>query len=409
MEAVSMEHGKVYVIKRQQRNAYFIRWLDPVTSKVITKNTGLKINEPKARAKADRQAAEIEGQLFTGNYAPPTKLDWAGFVERYNKEHLKFLANKSAQKALLVLDRTTNILHPKKPSAITSERLSVLASKLSDEGCTDSTIKSYLAHLRAALNWAAGIGLIAKTPKFPKIQRAARAHGSTPHKGRAITAEELDRMKDGCYRLFGSAKSNVWKQYLEALWLSGLRLEESFALSWDEGAAVQVVVSGKGRRQVARLLIDSEGQKNNETTLLPLAPDFSRWLLSTPEAKRVGRVFSFPGERNDQLLTGAEVGKKVSKLGKMAGVVVAQGKDKPTKFASAHDLRRSFGDRWADRVMPVVLRELMRHRSIETTLRFYVGKQAADIEATCRLAEQGIQQTENAESNQKVTDGVYGG
>ena len=59
--------------------------------------------------------------------------------------------------------------------------------------------------------------------------------------------------------------------------------------------------------------------------------------------------------------------------------------------------------------MPVVLRELMRHKSIETTLRFYVGKQAADIEATCRLAEQGIQQAANAESNQKVTNGVYGG
>ena len=122
-------------LSARQRNAYFIRWLDPVTSKVITKNTGLKINEPKAKAKADRQAADKESELVSGNYAPPTKLDWAGFIERYNKEHLQRLADKSAQKALLVLDRTTNILHPKKPSAITAERLSVLASKLHDEGC----------------------------------------------------------------------------------------------------------------------------------------------------------------------------------------------------------------------------------------------------------------------------------
>jgi len=31
------------------------------------------------------------------------------------------------------------------------------------------------------------------------------------------------------------------------------------------------------------------------------------------------------------------------------------------KYASAHDLRRSFGTRWAKRVMPVVLQKLMRH------------------------------------------------
>ena len=61
-------------------------------------------------------------------------------------------------------------------------------------------------------------------------------------------------MKDASYRLFGSTKCKAWKQYLEALWLSGLRLEESFALSWDEGAAVQVVVSGTGRRKVARFV-----------------------------------------------------------------------------------------------------------------------------------------------------------
>ncbi len=46
------------------------------------------------------------------------------------------------------------------------------------------------------------------------------------------------------------------------------------------------------------------------------------------------------------------------------------------KFASAHDLRRAFGERWAARVMPAVLKELMRQESIETTLRYYVGTDA---------------------------------
>jgi len=46
------------------------------------------------------------------------------------------------------------------------------------------------------------------------------------------------------------------------------------------------------------------------------------------------------------------------------------------KTASAHDLRRSFGERWASRMMPADLMAVMRHESIETTMQYYVGKNA---------------------------------
>jgi hypothetical protein len=72
------------------------------------------------------------------------------------------------------------------------------------------------------------------------------------------------------------------------------------------------------------------------------------------------------------------VSKIMSKIGKAAGVkVYTNPKDSAkVKFASAHDLRRAFGARWAARVMPAQLMELMRHESIETTLRSYVGTDA---------------------------------
>ena len=46
------------------------------------------------------------------------------------------------------------------------------------------------------------------------------------------------------------------------------------------------------------------------------------------------------------------------------------------KFASAHDLRRAFGQRWSGRVLPNVLRELMRHEDTSRTMKFYVGQNA---------------------------------
>jgi len=53
-----------------------------------------------------------------------------------------------------------------------------------------------------------------------------------------------------------------------------------------------------------------------------------------------------------------------------------KGKAIVKKFASAHDLRRAFGQRWAIRIMPTVLRELMRHADISTTMKYYVGQNA---------------------------------
>ena len=53
-----------------------------------------------------------------------------------------------------------------------------------------------------------------------------------------------------------------------------------------------------------------------------------------------------------------------------------RGRSVKVKFASAHDLRRAFGLRWAMRVMPPILMLMMRHESIITTQQYYVGRDA---------------------------------
>src|SRR4029078_12828965 len=56
------------------------------------------------------------------------------------------------------------------------------------------------------------------------------------------------------------------------------------------------------------------------------------------------------------------------------------------KYASAHDLRRSFCPRWAKRIMPADLKVLARHSSINTTMRFYVTQNADDAGSRLRMA-----------------------
>jgi integrase len=112
-------------------------------------------------------------------------------------------------------------------------------------------------------------------------------------------------------------------------------------------------------------------------------------LARVPADKRRGRVFSVPHPGTGRQVPCDEASAIISKIGRRAGVIVRskvkskvdpetgeRGPVEVVKYASAHDLRRSFGERWSERVLPKVLMELMRHESIQTTMRFYVGQNA---------------------------------
>jgi len=234
----------------------------------------------------------------------------------------------------------------------------------------ETTIGTILRHLKAALSWARSQGLLTEVPTM-SIPRAGGA------RSRAVSGEEFDRMLAAVPKVRPD-DSAAWVRYLTGLWLSGLRLEESLALSWDEDAPFAIDLTG--RRPAFR--IAAAAQKARRDERLPMTEDFYRLVMETPEAERVGKVFPFP-------IDGWYVGQIVGKIGRKAGVVVAtvqkQRKDKATgklvpvtvrKFASAHDLRRSFGTRWAKRVMPAVLQRLMRHADIATTMKYYVTMDA---------------------------------
>jgi integrase len=99
-------------------------------------------------------------------------------------------------------------------------------------------------------------------------------------------------------------------------------------------------------------------------------------VLAVPKEQRVGFVFKLKGIRAGEQMTSANAGRVISDIGEEAGVMVNKAE---WKYASAHDLRRSFGTRWAPRVKPATLQLLMRHKSIETTLKYYVCPDSDDV------------------------------
>jgi integrase len=147
------------------------------------------------------------------------------------------------------------------------------------------------------------------------------------------------------------------------------------------------------------LRIPAELQKNNNETLWPIAPEWGDMLLAVPAADRHGPVFRLlavinpkNGQKHGGIVSDPDyICHVVCQIGKTAGVVVNRTTklDRKTgerrevvKYASCHDLRRSFGFRWADRVDTFKLQELMRHSNIETTRRFYVGRNAQNTAAS---------------------------
>jgi integrase len=195
-------------------------------------------------------------------------------------------------------------------------------------------------------------------------------------KGRPITLEEFERMLANVEAVVGADAAPSWKRLLQGLWHSGLRISEALALYWDRsdcpvGQCLEVDMSG--RRQM--LVIPANLDKGNRDRLLPMAPEFAEFLAGIPEAERHGPVFQLKRRRKryDGEIRLIHASATISAIGKKAGVKVNADTG---KCASAHDLRRAFGQRWAARVMPQILMQLMRHEDISTTMKFYVGKEA---------------------------------
>ena len=355
-----MSEINVHVVDYGRKNLY-MRYVDPESGKQVMRSAGSR-----QRKDADRAAAKWEHDLREGRYKSTSKVEWKEFRERFEQECLLGLSDNYAAVMRATMNHFEK-LSIKRLARVDADAISRFTKRLRTDGIGESTIRTYLKHLRAALSWAVKIKLMTELPTISLPKRARKSK----MKGRPITTEEFERMLK-CVDSVRPDDAPEWQIYLNGLWLSGLRLAESVQLSWD-GGPICVDLSGR----YPRFYIDAEGQKRFRDEYLPMTPDFAEWLLQTPESERQGRVFNLRG-RTGKPLRHNTVGRIVSRIGKKAGVVIDKSKD---QFATAHDLRRSFGTRWSKTIRPATLQKLMRHADIKTTMDYYVDQEADDIAA----------------------------
>lgn len=321
------------------------------------------------------------------NISHHQKLTGASFRERYEQEKGASLAENSLSAAVSLFNHLERVINPEKLSSITSSILSQFQAKLRKEGMKDTTISTHLRHIRAALSWAVSMGLL---PRVPDVHMPRRPRGQALMRGRPITSAEFHQLLAAAIKI-RPRDAEVWKHHLNGLWLSGLRLDESLQLSWDPDSSFAVDLSGRH----PRFRIYAEAEKGRQDRLLPMTPDFAEYLLTTPQQQRTGFVFTLKGIRAGEQMTSARAGRVISNIGELAGVLVNKTEE---KYATAHDLRRSFGTRWASRVKPATLQLLMRHRSIETTMKYYVCQNSDDVADKLWAEYEAASRTKRAEA-----------
>ena len=388
----------VHVIKRKNRDNFSMRYLDPDSGKHVERSTGTT-----KRKEAGKIAAKWEAELQEGRYQKPSRWPWAEFRRQYDIDVLTGMKPGTAKTYDSTLNMFEKLTKPQRLADVTTGRVKAFVSALRERGNSPATIHHHLRHLKAVLRWALRHEYLRKLPTFemPKVPKGM--------KGRPITTEEFERMLAAVEKgLFPTPKAkrkpkalpaerrqpivDSWKFFLRGLWASGLRLSESLALRWDDAPGA-IVVELQGRRPLLR--IPAEAEKGNTNRLLPMTPEFAELLASVPDDQRRGWVFTPLTNTGEPIArTRYAVGPKVSAIGQAAVAVTGQRQrdgEIVNEFASAHDLRRSFGFRWSRRVMPTLLRELMRHASIETTMQFYVGVNAeATADELWRVHENGL-------------------
>jgi integrase len=417
----------VKVTKFRDRKCWLMYYDDPLTGKRITKTT-----KEKTEREARKAAGKWESELREGRYKPKSNVTWAEFRERFLQDHLADAPEKTFAAYVSSLNAVQRHVTINRLAELTAGRIAFVAERLrkpapDGDGLSVETARSYLTHLRAALNWAHSAGMV---NNVPAIILPKRAKGAKLMKGRPITAEEYERMlekvaagliaagkvpprknrkrtgpeketvtssRNSRLSQAAAAAAPAWRRFLTGLWWSGLRLTEAVTLSWDDERFITVDTSGDR----PRLRIAAGQDKSGKARTLPLAPEFAEMLLAVPREYRTGPVFPLPGMKADRVTDSVHVSRVVAKIGEAAGVKVDTDSG---KFASAHDFRRAFGIRWAVRVMPAVLKELMRHSDISTTMKYYAGQDVSAMEDAAWKAIENINRLDGGLTHQSVRE-----
>jgi len=340
---------RVTVRKRPDRKHLQLAYTDPLTGSIRTRSA--KTSDPK---QAERAAATWESELSARVVG--ARCSWDAFVTRFHDEYQLDNANTRKEYAATLNKFELLIGAVRDVNSIDSSVCSRFQAEMRKTGLSVATISKHLRQFGVILKWASDLGMIGKPPVIRKPKQPKRSM-----RGRPITLIEFAKLLATANRNLDDEHKSEWIGFLKCMWLTGLRLSEAWQLSWDFGP-VRLDLDAEH----PRLIFRAEGQKNSTDELVPLTPDAVRFFRR--RTNRVGRVFHLLTTYRRSRVSLRVAGQVITDLGELSGIETGE-----NKFVSSHDLRRTFGNRWAMRIHPIVLKTMMRHANLNTTMKYYVA------------------------------------
>jgi integrase len=338
--------------KRRKSAGYIARWTDPISGRRHQKQLGTRLARD-AGALAGVLAEEIEAGLHSGG------LSWLTFCARYEQQQLQDHSSSSLERW-----RTMKWFVEEHCPLASIERANDrwfdrFAAAVYAKDASKDTVATYFATIKAALRWAARKRYIPYAPEIEvKWGHQARSDAVTPEQFELMLKYvPIVRPKDAPY----------WRRLLRGQFYTGLRIGEMLALSWDEGADLQVV-------ELPHPAIHFRKQKNQKRQVRPLVPE--AWEIIADMPVRQGLVFPITVKSHGGQMSTGKVIQRIADIGKAAKIVTNR---ETGKHATSHDIRRAFYD-WAEaKYGQQVASLLLRHADRETTDAFYNTHEAEKL------------------------------
>lgn len=389
---------RVSVVSFSDRRFYQLQWIDPFTSRKRTQSAKTANRRDAERAAmelekklaaeyaaklSEQQAALAHGPLspspsaLARRHAGDGSLHWDALVHTFTLEHLDSLSANSRMSFLTTVNHIQTILKPAIVADLHAQSISAYIAARRKSGVAETTLAKDLRYIRQLLRWAVDTSRLPREmmPKLPRLNAKNNYGPDDEMRGRPLTEPEVEHLIASIDTFSQvapatSLQAASLRLYVRGMLLSGLRISESLSIRLEPGPWISIDLSTSH----GSLVIPHGKQKSKRREVAPIAPDFCTFARESlaPYARAANSpyLFNLIGKSGTRLNNRGDVSQLVSQLGRHSKIITDP---TTTRYVTVHDFRRTFGARWAVRVVPAILKSLMRHATISTTERYYVG------------------------------------